>query len=66
MNTRQKDLKKGMVILTKKGWRTVAEPPITWLSGTLLVRFTDNTSALQHPNYKWVRRTNFPLPATKG
>lgn len=66
MNTEHKDLKRGMVILTRKGWRTVAETPIRWLSGTILVRFTDGTSTVQHPNYKWVRRTSFPLPVKKG
>ena len=62
VNTKHKDLKKGMVVLTVKGWRVVSEPPADWLAGTLLVRFTDGTSSVQHPNYRWARRINFPLP----
>jgi len=62
MDTKHKDLKKGLVILTEKGWRTVKEVPVAWLAGTLLVTFTDGTSSIQRPSYRWVRRMNFPPP----
>ena len=57
-NTATKDLKRGMEILTEKGWRTVNSSPQPWLGGTLLVRLTTGKFEVAEPGYLWVRRFN--------
>lgn len=58
MRTAQKDLRRGMQVLTVRGWRTVNSTPVPWLAGALLVRFTTGKSEIHEPDYLWVRRIN--------
>lgn len=55
-----KDLKRGMQILTEKGWRIVSRAPQPYLGGDLLIRFTTGKHEIRNPGYVWVRRINTP------
>lgn len=59
-----KNLKRGMQVLTERGWRTVNHSPQPYLGGDLLVRFTTGKYEVQSPEYIWVRRINTPIKET--
>lgn len=57
-STAHKNLKPGMQILTKSGWRIVKSKPAPWLADTLIVQLTNGNHAVAEPDYLWVRRVN--------
>lgn len=57
-STPHKDLKPGMQILTKSGWRIVKSAPASWLAGTLIVHLTNGKHEVAEPDHRWVRRVN--------
>jgi hypothetical protein len=65
LHIRHKDLKRGMQILTERGWRTVNQAPQPYLGGDLLVRFTTGKYEVRSPDHVWVRRINTPTKETK-